>query len=575
MDKFNKILLPVSTLTILGCAEAKDNKPKDDRPNIIYVYPDQFRNQALAFWNEEGYAEHVGWKADPVKTPRLDEFADEAVVFSRAMSNCPLSSPYRGIFLTGMYPERNGITLNCMAERPESSLREDAICISDVLSEQGYSCGYIGKLHADHPTPNDPANPGHYVSDRRPEWDAYTPAGKRHGYTYWYSYGTFDEHKNPHYWDAEKVTVETVEYQMVPDGTTSLEMFKRGEIDDTSVESEEYLSMEGTEWEDNLIPSERSLSTNYLWLAFQSENPEWNTFINNANFRKALQYCLDREAIASLRDPVNPARVVRNTINAEGCIYDSNGKEYTDYEPLKAIKETDYNNPELARDYMEKAVAELCEADGTIKGISAGTVDYLPVGTYEVDGKLPVSIIYVGTDDEDEIIMAQLMEAMVEAALGADYVDFVPECFAGWTYGTVADPLNYDIYFDSLSTGYADPSGILSRLTTDGAENMGWYEVPEFDALIEKAEAAATFEERLQYFAEAEAWLVDGGYVIPFISSLRGYYMTNTVPYTCPLTLYGNSKFKGALVMDEPLTVEEYNTLTAAYELERAAALAE
>jgi hypothetical protein len=51
--------------------------------------------------------------------------------------------------------------------------------------------------------------------------------------------------------------------------------------------------------------------------------------------------------------------------------------------------------------------------------------------------------------------------------------------------------------------------------------------------------------------------------------------MTNTVPYTCPLTLYGNSKFKGALVMDEPLTVEEYNTLTAAYELERAAALAE
>ena len=381
--------------------------------------------------------------------------------------------------------------------------------------------------------------------------------------------------KNPLYWDADKVTVETVEYQMVPDGTTSLEMFKRGEIDDTSVESEEYLSMAGTEWEDNLIPSERSLSTNYLWLAFQSENPEWNTFINNANFRKALQYALDREAIASLRDPVNPARVVRNTINAEGCIYDSNGKEYTDYEPLKAIKETNYNNPELARDYMEKAVAELCEADGTIKGISAGTVDYLPVGTYEVDGKLPVSIIYVGTDDEDEIIMAQLMEAMVEAALGADYVDFVPECFAGWTYGTVADPLNYDIYFDSLSTGYADPSGILSRLTTDGAENMGWYEVPEFDALIEKAEAAATFEERLQYFAEAETWLVDGGYVIPFISSLRGYYMTNTVPYTCPLTLYGNSKFKGALVMDEPLTVEEYNTLTAAYELERAAALAE
>lgn len=200
MKNIDKVILPLTTMALLGCEQAKDQ-----RPNIIYVYPDQFRNQAMAFWNEPDYAEHIGWKADPVKTPRLDGFADESIVFSRAMSNCPLSSPYRGIFLTGMYPERNGITLNCMAERPQSSLREDATCISDVLDAAGYSCGYIGKLHADHPTPNDPANPGHYVSDRRPEWDAYTPVERRHGFTYWYSYGTFDEHKNPHYWDTDGV----------------------------------------------------------------------------------------------------------------------------------------------------------------------------------------------------------------------------------------------------------------------------------------------------------------------------------------------------------------------------------
>lgn len=194
------ILVPLSAAALAGCCRMQESSP-----NIIYVFPDQFRNQALAFWNSPEYAGHVGWKADPVQTPRLDAFADESALLSRAVSNCPLSSPYRGIFLTGMYPERSGITLNCMAERPESSLREDAVCISDVLNAQGYSCGFIGKLHADHPTPNDPANPGHYVSDRRPEWDAYTPAERRHGFTYWYSYGTFDEHKNPHYWDTEGV----------------------------------------------------------------------------------------------------------------------------------------------------------------------------------------------------------------------------------------------------------------------------------------------------------------------------------------------------------------------------------
>ena len=379
--------------------------------------------------------------------------------------------------------------------------------------------------------------------------------------------------KNPLYWDLEHITVDTVEYQMIPEGTTSLEMFKRGEVDSVSVEAEEYLTLQGTEWANGLIPTERSLSTNYLWLDFAGANPEFNTFVQNENFRKALQYSLDRVAIASLRDPVNPQRILRGTINAEDCIYDSNGMDYTDYPVLKAIKETDYNNPKLARQYMETAVSELCDEEGNIKGISATQVDYLPVGTFSVDAKLPVTVIYVGTDDENEIVMAQLMKSMVEEAIGKDLIDFQIVCFSGWTYGTVADPLNYDIYFDSLSTGYADPSGLLTRMTTDGAENVGCYTVPEYDELVDRAMEADTFEKRLAYFAEAEAYLCNGAYVIPFISSLRGYYMTNCMPFTSPLTLYGNSKFKGTLVMDRPLTLAEYNTLDAAYELARAEAL--
>ncbi|MBQ3109470.1 MAG: hypothetical protein IJC67_07615, partial [Clostridia bacterium] len=379
---------------------------------------------------------------------------------------------------------------------------------------------------------------------------------------------------NPHYWDVEHMTLETVEYQMIPDGTTSLEMFKRGELDYSTVEAEAYLSLQGTEWEDNLLPTSHSFSTNYLWLDFAGENPEFNIFINNQNFRNALLYSLNREAIASLREPVTPSRILRNTINAEGAIFDSNGVDYTDYSPLKEIKETNYTNPELAKQYMEAAIAELCDAEGNIIGCEPTTVDYLPVCSFDVDGKLPVTICYVGTDDESEIIMAQLFKAMLEESIGAEYIDFQIQAFSGWTYGTVADPLNYDIYFDSLSTGYADPSGILTRLTTDGAENVGCYDVPEFDALIEKALAASTFEERLQYFAEAEAYLCGNGFVIPFISSLRGYYMTYSVPYTEPLTLYGNIKYKGTLVMDEPLTYDEYATLKAAYEIERTEALA-
>ena len=119
------------------------------------------------------------------------------------MSNCPLSSPHRGSLLTGMYPNKSGIPLNCNSTRPISSLRTDVECVSDVFSKNGYDCAYFGKLHADFPTPNDPENPGEYVETKRPVWDAYTPKERRHGFNYWYSYGTFDEHKNPHYWDTD------------------------------------------------------------------------------------------------------------------------------------------------------------------------------------------------------------------------------------------------------------------------------------------------------------------------------------------------------------------------------------
>ncbi|MBR1630655.1 MAG: sulfatase [Paludibacteraceae bacterium] len=174
-----------------------------EHPNIVFVFPDQMRNAALGLWSEPEYASYVGWQGDPTHTPRLNQFARESVVLSHVQSCCPLSSPYRGMMLTGMYPDGSGITLNCNSTRPLSSLREDARCISDVLTGSGYECAYIGKLHADFPTPNDPEHAGQYVDPRDPHWDAYTPEERRHGFSYWYSYGTYDVHNAPHYWDTE------------------------------------------------------------------------------------------------------------------------------------------------------------------------------------------------------------------------------------------------------------------------------------------------------------------------------------------------------------------------------------
>ena len=142
-----------------GCKAPKQVAEQAEHPNIIYVFPDQYRNQAMGFWNQEGFRDKVNFRGDPVHTPNIDTFARESMVLTSAQSNCPLSSPHRGMLLTGMYPNRSGVPLNCNSTRPISSLRDDAECIGDVFSKAGYDCAYFGKLHADFPTPNDPENP--------------------------------------------------------------------------------------------------------------------------------------------------------------------------------------------------------------------------------------------------------------------------------------------------------------------------------------------------------------------------------------------------------------------------------
>lgn len=154
-------------------------------PNIIYIFADQWRRQAVGFRNE-----------DPVITPNIDRFAAEGLVFDNALSCTPLCSPHRAALLTGKYPQSNGVYTNCKIGA-DVMLQPDENCVSDVLKSAGYHTGYIGKWHLDLPEQNVCEEP---VSGAR-NWDAYTPPGpKRHGFDFWYSYGAYDHHLAPHYW---------------------------------------------------------------------------------------------------------------------------------------------------------------------------------------------------------------------------------------------------------------------------------------------------------------------------------------------------------------------------------------
>ena len=118
MKHLSYTLLGGAGLLALAACGSSQKTVEQTQPNVIYVFPDQFRNMALGIWNEPEFKEYVRFEGDPTHTPNLNRFAKESLVLSSAMSNCPLSSPHRGSLLTGMYPNKSGIPLNCNSDRP-------------------------------------------------------------------------------------------------------------------------------------------------------------------------------------------------------------------------------------------------------------------------------------------------------------------------------------------------------------------------------------------------------------------------------------------------------------------------
>lgn len=183
--------LKLAVLPLLSSAFINVSAQKQSAPNLIFVFPDQMRGQAMGFMGEE-----------KVLTPVLDRFAAESVHFTQAVANYPVCSPTRAMLMSGQYPVRNRVVNNCTSKTAEfqCELQETTRCWSDVLKEQGYSLGYIGKWHLD--SPYEPFIP---TSNNQGEvkWNEWCPPGRRHGFDYWHAYGTYDYHLRPMYWDTE------------------------------------------------------------------------------------------------------------------------------------------------------------------------------------------------------------------------------------------------------------------------------------------------------------------------------------------------------------------------------------
>lgn len=103
-----------------------------DRPDILFVLPDQLRKDVCAPYG-----------GGVIATPAMDRLASEGVTFDNAVSPCPLCTPYRGMLLTGRYPTHSGVLNNFV----EISPRQNPNSLAVILGSVGYETAYVGKWH--------------------------------------------------------------------------------------------------------------------------------------------------------------------------------------------------------------------------------------------------------------------------------------------------------------------------------------------------------------------------------------------------------------------------------------------
>ncbi len=101
------------------------------RPNLIWVFGDQHRAQAL------------GYAGDPnVRTPNIDRLAATGVTFTASVAGTPLCCPFRGSLLSSRYPHH-------AVPGHEDRLPPELPTVATAFRDAGYRTAYFGKWHVD------------------------------------------------------------------------------------------------------------------------------------------------------------------------------------------------------------------------------------------------------------------------------------------------------------------------------------------------------------------------------------------------------------------------------------------
>lgn len=283
--------------------------------------------------------------------------------------------------------------------------------------------------------------------------------------------------KNPDYYDADRVKLSGLDYQVIQDSQTALMSYQSGDLDTTLVNGDQVDQVKDD-------PAFLAVGAGYLW--YVSPNMKDVPELANENIRKALTFAIDRTSITEdvLKDGSLPTFTAVPPQFATG----PDGSDFSgDQEKFKDVCDSD---PEKAAEFWQKGLEELGE------------------DSFSLD-------MVVDADDAPQKVATVLQE---------QWQTNLP----GLTVNLVVEPKkqrvqdmqdgNFQLGLTRWGPDYADPMTYLGMWVTDNSNNYGFWSNKDYDAIIDECttgDLATDAEGRWSKLYDAEQLVMNEAVIFP------------------------------------------------------------
>ena len=301
----------------------------------------------------------------------------------------------------------------------------------------------------------------------------------------------FELVKNEGYYDADKVQLAGLNYQVIQDSQQALMSYQNGDLDTTLLNGEQVDQVKDD-------PEFTSVGAGYLW--YISPNIKEVPELANLNLRLAMTFALDRDSICNdvLKDGCAPTYTAVPPEFAAG----PDGSDFSADQTMFA--DACAYDPDKALEYYEAAKTELSQ------------------DTFTFD-------MVVDADDAPQKV-AQVVKEQLETTL------------PGMTINLTIEPKkqrvedmqngNFQLGLTRWGPDYADPMTYLGMWVTDNSNNYGFWSNADYDAIIDECttgDLCTDPEGRWSALYDAEKIVMDEAVIFPLYTQCNAEMVSSAV----------------------------------------------